>query len=131
MTNKMTKKDAFTAIAAVLREQGQEELAVFMDKEVERLKNSANSLRKPTANQQANVELKNDIEAFLSTTDEPKRICEIIEGVETLNSASNQKVNSLLIQLRKEGRVKKVMLKKEAFFTIGNENEENTDAAEA
>lgn len=131
MTNKMTKKDAFTAIAAVLREQGQEELATFMDKEVERLKNSANSLRKPTANQQANVELKNDIEAFLSTTDEPKRICEIIEGVETLNSASNQKVNSLLIQLRKEGRVKKVMLKKEAFFTIGNENEENTDAAEA
>lgn len=127
MTNKMTKKDAFTAIAAVLREQGQEELAVFMDKEVDRLKNSANSLRKPTANQQANVELKNDIEAFLSTTDEPKRICEIIEGVEALNSASNQKVNSLLIQLRKEGRVKKVMLKKEAFFTIGNEN----DAAEA
>lgn len=127
MTNKMTKKDAFTTIAAVLREQGQEELAVFMDKEVDRLKNSANSLRKPTANQQANVELKNDIEAFLSTTDEPKRICEIIEGVEALNSASNQKVNSLLIQLRKEGRVKKVMLKKEAFFTIGNEN----DAAEA
>ena len=127
MTNKMTKKDAFTAIAAVLREQGQEELAIFMDKEVDRLKNSANSLRKPTANQQANEELKNDIETFLSTTDEPKRICEIIEGVEALNGASNQKVNSLLIQLRKEGRVKKVVLKKEAFFTIGNEN----DAAEA
>lgn len=119
----MTKREYFVEIANFLTENGKTEWADVVSKEVERLSKVSHSKGKPTANQEANAALKDGIVTYLITADEPKRINDIAANVEGLNDASNQKVNSLLIQLRKEGLVKKVKIKRDSFFTVGNENE--------
>lgn len=119
----MTKREYFVEIANFLTENGKDEWAEVVNKEVERLSKTSHSKSKPTANQEANAALKEGIVAYLTAESEPKRINDIAANVEGLNDASNQKLNSLLIQLRKEGLVKRVKIKKDSFFTIGNENE--------
>lgn len=120
----MTKREYFVEIANFLTENGKTEWAEVVNKEVERLSKTSHSKSKPTANQEANAALKEGIVAYLTAEDEPKRINDIAANVEGLSDASNQKLNSLLIQLRKEGLVKRVKIKKDSFFTIGNEYEE-------
>ena len=119
----MTKREYFVEIANFLTENGKTEWAEVVNKEVERLSKTSHSKSKPTANHEANAALKEGIVAYLTAEGEPKRINDIAANVEGLNDASNQKLNSLLIQLRKEGLVKRVKIKKDSFFTIGNENE--------
>ena len=119
----MTKREYFVEIANFLTENGKDEWAEVVNKEAERLSKTSHSKSKPTANQEANAALKEGIVAYLTAKGEPKRINDIAANVEGLNDASNQKLNSLLIQLRKEGLVKRVKIKKDSFFTIGNENE--------
>lgn len=119
----MTKREYFVEIANFLTESGKTEWAEVVNKEVERLSKTSHSKSKPTANQEANAALKEGIVAYLTAEGEPKRINDIAANVEGLNDASNQKLNSLLIQLCKEGLVKRVKIKKDSFFTIGNENE--------
>ena len=119
----MTKREYFVEIANFLTENGKDEWAEVVNKEVERLSKTSRSKGKPTANQEANAALKEGIIAYLTAEGEPKRINDIAANVEGLSDASNQKLNSLLIQLRKEGLVKRVKIKKDSFFTIGNENE--------
>lgn len=119
----MTKREYFVEIANFLIENGKDEWAEVVNKEVERLSKTSHSKSKPTANQEANAALKEGIVAYLTAEGEPKRINDIAANVESLSDASNQKLNSLLIQLRKEGLVKRVKIKKDSFFTIGNENE--------
>ena len=127
----MTKREYFVEIANFLTENGKDEWAEVVNKEVERLSKTSHSKSKPTANQEANAALKEGIVAYLTAEGEPKRINDIAANVEGLNDASNQKLNSLLIQLRKEGLVKRVKIKKDSFFTIGNENEnEDEDVSE-
>ena len=119
----MTKREYFVEIANFLTENGKTEWAEVVNKEAERLSKTSHSKGKPTANQEANVALKEGIVAYLTAEGEPKRINNIAANVDGLSDASNQKLNSLLIQLRKEGLVKRVKIKKDSFFTIGNENE--------
>ena len=119
----MTKREYFVEIANFLTENGKDEWAEVVNKEAERLSKTSHSKSKPTANQEANAALKEGIVAYLTAEGEPKRINDIAANVEALKDASNQKLNSLLIQLRKEGLVKRVKIKKDSFFTIGNENE--------
>ena len=119
----MTKREYFVEIANFLTENGKDEWAEVVNKEVERLSKTSHSKSKPSANQEANAALKEGIVAYLTAEGEPKRINDIAANVEGLSDASNQKLNSLLIQLRKEGLVKRVKIKKDSFFTIGNENE--------
>ena len=119
----MTKREYFVEIANFLTENGKTKWADVVNKEAERLSKTSHSKSKPTANQEANAALKEGIVAYLTAKGEPKRINDIAANVEGLNDASNQKLNSLLIQLRKEGLVKRVKIKKDSFFTIGNENE--------
>lgn len=119
----MTKREYFVEIANFLTENGKDEWAEVVNKEAERLSKTSHSKSKPTANQEANAALKEGIVAYLTAEGEPKRINDIAAKVEGLSDASNQKLNSLLIQLRKEGLVKRVKIKKDSFFTIGNENE--------
>lgn len=119
----MTKREYFVEIANFLTESGKTEWAEVVNKEVERLSKTSHSKSKPTANQEANAALKEGIVEYLTAEGEPKRINDIAANVDGLSDASNQKLNSLLIQLRKEGLVKRVKIKKDSFFTIGNENE--------
>lgn len=124
MATKMTKKEAFTAIIEILDERDMPELKAFMEHQVELLNSSSNALKKPTENQLANNKLMDAITNYLSTV-EQATIPEIMKEVGGIKSG--QHCNSLLIKLRKVGKVKCEHIKKVAYFSLGTEDAEKTE----
>ena len=125
MATKMTKKEAFTAIINILDERDMPELKAFMEHQIELLNSSSNALKKPTENQLANNKLMDAIVEYLSTVEQatiPDITKAVVDGIK-----SGQHCNSLLIKLRKAGKVKCEHIKKVAYFSLGSEDAEKTE----
>ena len=106
MTNKMTKREAFTAIKSLINDPT---LIAFLDHEIE-------LLSKPkalTATQKANANVK--VEILNSLTDVPTTISELMK-LEAFSNFSNQKLSALMAQLVADGKVVRVMDKRKAYF---------------
>ena len=116
MTKKMTKKDYFTALLAIEQIRENEELSAFINHELEQLEKKSSGKRAETENQKNNEEIKNKILAVLSTEKEMS-ISDIQEaGGDKLAGLSNQKMNALILQLKKAGKVERVEIKRKAYF---------------
>ena len=125
-TSKMTKKDYFNAIRAIVIDN--EELVAFIDRELELLNRKSSSKRKPTERQIENESLKNLIIETLMRNDTLMSIPELQDNIPELADLKTQRVSALLIALRKEKKVKRTYIKKVAYFSIGVEpDEENGD----
>ena len=125
-TSKMTKKDYFNAIRAIVIDN--EELVSFIDRELELLNRKSSSKRKPTERQVENEGLKNLIIETLMRNDTLMSIPELQDSIPELTGLKTQRVSALLIALRKEKKVKRTYIKKVAYFSIGVEpDEENGD----
>ena len=118
---KMTKKVTINLLSDVLQgNQEVEDMQIFIDY----LVNERNLLEKksskssPSQNQLANEKIKEVIIETLLEIDKPVSITEIQKANEELGALSNQKISSLLTQLKNEGRVMRVEDKKKALFTI-------------
>lgn len=123
-TSKMTKKDYFNAIRAIVIDN--EELVTFIDHELELLNRKSSTKRKPTERQVENEGLKNLILETLMKNDTLMSIPELQDSIPELADLKTQRVSALLIALRKEKKVKRTYIKKVAYFSIGVEpNEEN------
>ena len=133
-TKKLTKRDYFNMIKAVLPEdaEGYDSMAAFIDHEIELLGAKRGSLKKPTAKQEANKKLMDAVLVVMERLDRPATITEILtEGKEELAEiTSNQKMNAMLIKLREAGLVKSTHVKKVAYFELGNEHEDGEEATE-
>lgn len=132
MANKMTKKDYFAALSAIVTEvnpTNSADILAFIDHEVELLnkKNSAKS-SKPTKSQLANNELKEVIVSTLAEIDKPVTITEMqkynpnLATDEKGETISNQKLSALLRQLVDNGTVVRTTEKKKAYFSLEVEN---------
>jgi hypothetical protein len=134
MTAKVTKKDMFNAILKVEGIVGNKEFEDFIKHEIELLDNKKKADRKPTKTQIENEVLKDKILDYLAEVDEPVTIKDMQNGIEGFKELSNQKINRLLIALRAKevGKVKRTLIKKVAYFELGNEHEdaEVTEAEE-
>ena len=130
-TAKVTKKDMFNAILKVEGIVGNKEFEDFIKHEIELLDNKKKADRKPTKNQIENEVLKDKILDYLAEVDEPVTIKDMQNGIEGFKELSNQKINRLLIALRAKevGKVKRTLIKKVAYFELGNEHED-TEAEE-
>lgn len=73
--------------------------------------------RKPSKAQEANADIKNDILALLADGT-ARTVTEIMQGVVSLASASNQKATALVGQLVSDGLVKRETVKRKAYFSI-------------
>lgn len=119
----MTKKEMFkviaTAIDPTLLPEGisSEDVTAFCEKQIDQLNKKSGSTRKPTAQQVQNEAYRSQILDVLVTEDRPIRISEICEKIPELAEVSNQRINHLLIQLRKENKVERTYIKKVAHFT--------------
>lgn len=119
----MTKKEMFkviaTAINPALLPEGvtSEDVATFCQKQIDQLDRKSSGTRKPTAQQVQNEAYRSQILDVLTTEDRPLRISEICEKIPELAEVSNQRINHLLIQLRKENKVERTYIKKVAHFT--------------
>ncbi len=133
-TKKLTKRDYFAMIKAVLPEtaEGYDSMVAFIDHEVELLDAKRGSLKKPTAKQEANKKLMDAVLVVMERLDRPATITEILtEGKEELAEiTSNQKMNAMLIKLREAGLVKSTHVKKVAYFELGNEHEDGEEVTE-
>lgn len=78
-------------------------------------RNSAD--RKPTKTQEANEAIKAEILEFLADG-APRTVSEIMEGVASLNGASNQKAASLVRQLKDSGALVREEIKRKAYFKV-------------
>jgi hypothetical protein len=121
MANK-TKRDYFNELRAIAIDNA--DLVAFIDHELELLANKKNVVRKPTATQLENADLKAKILVFLAEAEEPLPIKAIQAGVPALAELSNQRMARLLTDLRTEGKVARTYVKKVAHFALGAEEAE-------
>ena len=117
---KVTKRDRYAEIRAILEENGKEELVQFVDHELELLAKKNSSDRKPTATQKANEELK----VLVLSLMEDNRLYTISEMLKVFdlpeidgNPVSNQKLSALVNRMVDEGKVTKTIDKRKSYFT--------------
>ena len=110
MEKKITKKEMFAQIKAVLTDEAQ---IAFIDHEIELLSKKSGS-KKPTANQIANEAIKEDILAVVSA--DGMTATEVLGASEKFAGFSNQKIATLLNQLVKDGKLDKVTEGKKSIF---------------
>jgi hypothetical protein len=116
MANKKTLKDYFNEIIALAEENGRDDLVEFAKGRITAIKEkSAN--RKPTANQQENVGLKEAIKTVLNA-EQGLTVSDIMKADEKLAGLTNQRVTALLTQLVKAEEVVRTVEKKKAYYTL-------------
>lgn len=122
-TNKMTKKDYFNAIKAMIIACKGENLSTdvndtitFIDNELELLVKKANrASTKPTKAQAENDTIKAAIIVALDTLNKAVTISELMTR-EEFAGYSNQKLSALMKQLVDVGKVIKTVEKKKSYF---------------
>lgn len=117
MEKKITKKDNFMAIKAILEEMGKTELADVMDHEIELLEAKA-SRKKATKVQEANVGLKDTIVEILTAQGKPMTCTEVIKADVRVGDLSTPKISAMMKQLIAEGRVVKTTEGKKSLFGL-------------
>lgn len=118
---KMTKKETINLLIDVLMgNQEVEDMQIFIDfltRERELLEKKS-SKSTPTKTQLENENIKNVIVEVLTESDRPLTITEIQKANTGLEVLSNQKISSLLTQLKEENRVVRTEEKKKAYFSV-------------
>lgn len=112
---KLTKIEMFTKIMKGLTNP--DEIA-FIEHEIELLENKKAGVRKPTANQKENENLKVEIVNFLENGGR-FTITEMIEKVPCLKELTNQRVSAIMKQMVDSGMVVKTYEKRKAYFSVG------------
>lgn len=116
---KITKRDNFTSIIAVLKEAGKDDLVAVMEHEIELLdKKSANRSTKPTVRQAENAEIKSAIVASLESG-KAYRCAEIKAMIPALaEGEGTQRTARLCNDLVSEGLLVKSVDKKVVYFAL-------------
>ena len=122
--NKITKKEMFTEILALVKDN--KAMVDFINHEIELLdKKKASGSKKAQMNKSANSELANELYVALGEVGKPVTISEFqkesTSGVATL---SNQKISYLLRILVADGLVVRTEEKKKAYFSVVETDEE-------
>lgn len=134
-TTKVTKKDNFIAIIAILEGANRQDLADVIRHEIELLEKKASS-RKPSKTQIANAELTEALLEVLEGSFDPLTILEIqdkderLQALEDGTQISNQRMSALLRPLVKNGTVIRTEEKKKAKFAL-NRGQDTEAEAEA
>lgn len=117
MATKMTKRDYFNALRAIVADNA--ELTAFIDYELELLdRKSSRGSKKPTKTQLENEKLKADIMVTLTEADTMLNIKELMAVCPTITELSNQKITHLLTPLVNEGKLVKTYVKKVPYFSV-------------
>ena len=118
--SKMTKKDWFATIRAMVEGSGNEredEILAFIDHEVELLEKKS-SKSGQTKTQKENVEVVAKIENALREVGKAVTITELQTTSEEMGAYSNQKLSALLKQMVSKGTVVRTEDKKKAYFSL-------------
>lgn len=123
MANKKTVVEMFTEIMNVpgLTQEQKD----FLARRIELTnKKNANGANKPTKTQVENEGIKEQILSILSSAEQPMTVADIMEAV---GIDSNQKVTSLLTQLKKNDKVIRTEVKGKAYYALPSAEAEVED----
>ena len=123
--NKITKKEMFTEILALVKDN--KAMVDFINHEIELLdKKKASGSKKAQENKSANSKLANELYVALGEIGRPVTITEFQKETpyENLFCLSNQKISSLLRILITDGLVIRTEEKKKAYFSVVETDEE-------
>lgn len=122
--NKITKKEMFTEILALVKDN--KAMVDFINHEIELLdKKKSSGSKKAKETKDANQKLADDLYIALAELDIPVTISEFQkESKSGLAILSNQKLSYLLRLLVSEGRVIRTEEKKKAYFSVVETDEE-------
>lgn len=129
---KVTKKEKFMKVIEVLKKANELELVKVMEHEIELIEKKA-SKSKATKTQTENESIKALILEVLAQTSEPKTITELLKENEQLSLAvggSNQKLSSLMTQLKNSELVQRTEKGKKALFSLATEEVEEEESEE-
>ena len=121
MTKKMTKKEMFAMVQAVVENatvENKAEMIAFIEHEIELLEKKS-SKSGQTKTQKENEILKEELMVALTEMEKPVTIsnfCELTSH--PVGKLSNQKLSALLNQLVKADRVVKTVEKKKSYFAV-------------
>ena len=119
---KVTKKEMFTAILALIAEttpENAEVLTKFVENEIALIdKRAAN--KTATKTQKENEGIKTLILDTLTEIDKPVTISEMKTFSADLAVYTNQKLSALLTQMKSEGTVVKTVEKKKSYFSVNS-----------
>lgn len=128
-TNKMTKRDYFARLTAVVSASDtadKAELLTFIARQVEILDNkAAKASTKPTKTQTENEGIKDTILTALTRINKFVTITEMQAEAPELAEYSNQKLSALMRQMVEKGDITKTMEKKKSYFTVATVAEDN------
>ena len=121
MTKKMTKKEMFAEVIAVVEKvevENKAEMLNFLAHEVELL-NKKSSKSGQTKTQKENILLMEQLVVALREMEKPVTISEF-QSLSTAEVAtlSNQKISALLKKLVESGKVIKTVEKKKSYFAV-------------
>ena len=116
MSKKITKREKFEMLKAIPTVAQNEMLMDFINHELELLTRKNSSEKKPTAQQMLNEETKAIILEVLAENGGLMTITEIQKSHNALADLSNQRVSSLVRQLRDDLKVERVEDKRKAYF---------------
>ena len=117
MTNKkVTKREKFEMLKALSEVQANPMLTEFIDHELELLAKKNASEKKPTAQQMANEGIKDAIINCLRENGGLMTVTDVQKSCDACAELSNQRVSSLLRQLKDDGKVERVEEKRKAYF---------------
>lgn len=121
-TIKVTKKDNFNAILAILataETANKEALIEFVNHEIELLDKKANSSKSvPSKTQAENENIKTAIIEALNKAKKALTITEFQTANPEFEEYSNQKLSALFRQLISAGKVEKTVVKKKSYFSV-------------
>ena len=122
MANKMTKKEWFAEIRAIVEKAELDEkkkagMTEFINHEVELLEKK-HSKSGQTKTQKENLEIMEKIMTALAEVGKPVTITELQSASTEMAEYSNQKLSALLKKLVDGGRVVKTQEKKKSYFSV-------------
>ena len=115
-TKKITKRDRFNALLSIPAVQADPDLVAFIEHELELLAKKNSADKKPTAQQTANEAIKSAILEAMEA-DRLYTITEIQKSIPECAELSNQRVSSLMRQLKDSGMVIRTEDKRKAYFS--------------
>lgn len=121
---KKTNREMFVILLNVVAnseiiETEKAELTDFINSKIEQLDKKANTITKADkAKAELNAKIAQDVITGLTTIGKPIKISDLIKNYEPLNSYSTQKLTPIMTGLINDGKIEKVIVKREALYMI-------------
>lgn len=116
---KPTKRDNYVSLLNLAEVSANPTLVEFINHEIELLDKKNSADKKPTAQQNANADIKTSILNGM-VNGKMYTVSELIKEIPECADLTNQRVSALVRQLKEEGKVVRIEDKRKAYFMLAD-----------